>query len=88
MTEALTREIIGSLSWKILYAHDLMLVAESIELLEKKLLVWKEQLDRNGMRLNEKKTRVKLLEKNCGKTDKGAQWMCVMCGKGVGSNSI
>ena len=49
--EILTSEIRG-LSWKILYADELMLVAENKESLKKKELVWKKQLVDKGMRLN------------------------------------
>ena len=86
--EALTSEIIEGLPWEILYADDLMLLTESKKSLKKKRLVWKEQLNRKSMRLNAKKTKFMSSGKNFGETKKDANWPCVICGKGVGSNFI
>ena len=82
--EALTNEIREDLPWKILYADGSKLVADSMKSLKRKVLMGKEG---KGMPLNVKKTKIMLSRENCGETDKGAKWPCVMCG-GVVSNSI
>ena len=86
-TEALTNEIREDLLWKILYAEGLILVADSMESLKKKVLVGKERLEGKGMPLDVKKTKIMLSRENCGETDQGAKWLCVMHG-GVGRNFI
>ena len=71
--EALTNEIREGLLWKILYADGLKLVADSMESLKRKVLMGKEQVEGKGMPLKVKKTKIMLLRKNCGETDKGAK---------------
>ena len=68
--EALTNEIREGLPWKILFANDLLLVADRMVSLKRKMLVGKEQLEGKGMPLNVKKTKFMLSRKNCRKTDK------------------
>ncbi|EYC36369.1 hypothetical protein Y032_0903g2962 [Ancylostoma ceylanicum] len=54
--DAITRDIQKSHPWCLLYADDVMLAAETREELEEEVQLWKERLQRYGLRLNIAKT--------------------------------
>jgi len=56
--EAISREFRVALPWELLYADDLAVIAETEEELIKRLHVWKENVESNGMRVNMNKTKV------------------------------
>ena len=56
--EALSRNFRGGLPMELLYADDLVLMAESEELLMVKLRKWKEGMEEKGLRVNMGKTKV------------------------------
>ena len=86
--DVLSREIRGGLPWELLYADDLVLMAESEAELKQKLLTWKSALEAKGLKVNVNKTKVMF----GGKWRKDAaghvKHPCGVCGKGVGSNSV
>ena len=47
--EAVTREVREGLPWELLYADDLVLVAESWEELKEKLIKWKSAMEKKGL---------------------------------------
>ena len=55
--EALSRQFRVGLPYKLLYADDLVVMAESKELLLEKLM-WKENMESKGLRVNMGKTKV------------------------------
>ena len=76
------------LPWELLYADNLVLMAESIEKLKWNLLRWKECMEVKGLKLNIVKTKVMVSGKNCGDVERPGKWPCTVCGKGVWSNAI
>ena len=50
--EAISREFRVALSWELLYADDLAVIAETEEELIKRLNEWKENVESKGMRVN------------------------------------
>ena len=56
--EALSREFRTGLPWELLYADDLVLMAESFEELETKFLKWKTGMEQKGLCVNADKTKV------------------------------
>ena len=56
--DVIGNEIKSGLPWEVLYADDLVLMAESEEELKEKLLNWKQALESKGMKVNTKKTKV------------------------------
>jgi len=56
--EALSREFRVALPWKLLYADDLVVIAETEEDLVKRLNEWKDFVENRGMRVNMNKTKV------------------------------
>jgi hypothetical protein len=56
--EALSRHFRDGLPFELLYADDLVLMAETEELLMEKLRLWKENMETKGVRVNLGKTKV------------------------------
>ena len=55
--EALSREFRTGVPWELLYADDLAVIADSLEECIAKLKAWKSGMERNGLRVNMKKTK-------------------------------
>jgi len=58
VTEAISREFRVTLPWELLYADDLVVIAETEEDLIKRLNEWKTNVENRGMRVNMNKTKV------------------------------
>ena len=86
--EALAREFRSGLPWELLYADDLVIIAESMEELAMKLEKWQKGMESKGLRVNTKKTKVMICGYDEGPVLKSGKWPCGVCRKGVGSNSI
>ena len=82
--EALSREFREGLPMELLYADDLVLMAESRELLMEKLRKWKNGMEAKGLRVNAGKTKVM----QCRVSRFQSEDPCSVCRKGVGDNSI
>ena len=86
--DTLTKKFRRGLPFELLYADDLVLIAESeLELLDR-LSVWKEGLEEEGLRVNMGKTVVMTCQTKSGHVMDSGRWPCGICKKGVGSNSI
>ena len=55
--EALSREFRTGCPWELLYADDLVIVAESLEELKLKLKTWKDSLEQKDLKVNAGKTK-------------------------------
>jgi hypothetical protein len=86
--EALSRKFRGGLPMELLYADDLVLMAESEELLLEKLRKWKTGMEEKGLRVNMGKTKVMRCQVDAGQVVKTGKYPCGVCQKGVGTNSI
>ena len=56
--EALSREFRIGYPWELLYADDLVIVAESLKELKIRLTNWKSRLEEKGLKVNVGKTKV------------------------------
>jgi len=74
-----------ALPWELLYADDLVVIAETKEDLIKKLNGWKNNVENRGMRVNMNKTKVIISGERQKPVQKAARWPCGVCGI---SNSI
>ena len=86
--EALSREFRTGLPWEMLYADDLVIMADSIEELITRTKDWKTNLESKGLRVNMKKTKVLCSGKNMNVLADSGKSPCGVCRKGVGRNSI
>ena len=86
--EALSRELCVALPWELLYADDLVVIAETENDLIKRLNEWKDFVENRGMRVNMNKTKFMIIKERQKITQKAVRWPCGVCGRGVGSNSI
>jgi len=86
--EVLARRVKEGLPWELLYADDLVLIAESMDGLKEKMNKWKECMEAKGLKVNIGKTKVMASGKACGEVERTGKWPCAVCRKGVGVNSI
>jgi len=86
--EAISREFRVALPWELLYADDLVVIAETEEDLIKRLNEWKNNVENRGTRVSMNKTKVMMSGERQKPLQKAARWLCGVCGRGVGSNSI
>ena len=50
--KALSTEFRTSCPWELLYVDDLVLIAETLDLLMEKLKLWKDNMENKGLRVN------------------------------------
>ena len=86
--EALSREFREGLPIELLYADDLVLMAESEELLMEKLRKWKTGMEGKGLRVNAGKTKVMQCRVSRFQSEDSGEHPCGVRRKGVGNNSI
>ena len=88
--EALSREFRSGCPWELLYANDLVFIAESLGELKVRLKNWKDGLEEKGLKVNVGKTRTSLvLVHNVLKVKiASVKFPCGIFMKGFGVNSI
>ena len=87
--EALSREFRIGCPWKLLYADDLAIVAESLEELKIRLKNWKSGLEEKGLKVNVGKTKVLCSRHDATKSKIASiKHPSCVCMKGIGANSI
>ena len=86
--EALSREFRVGCPWELLYADDLVVIAETLEELLLRLDDWKRKFKEKGLRLNVDKTKVLISGRNLYTLKKSGKFPCGVCFSGVGRNSV
>ena len=87
--EALSRESRIGCPWELLYADDLVIVAESLEKLKIRLRNWKSGLEEKGLKVNDGKAKVLCSRHDATKSKiASVKHPCGVCMKGGGANSI
>ena len=86
--EGLSREFRVGCPWKFLYADDLVLMVETLEDLKKKLIIWKDNIEAKGLRVNVHKTKLACSKHSLSVESNPVKWLCSICHKGVGISSI
>ena len=86
--EALSREFHSGVTWEDLYADDLVFIAESLEECVRRLLTWKEAMEKKGLRVNAGKTKIIICGMGLDLLQSSGEFPCAICRTGVGSNSI
>jgi len=86
--EALSREFKEGVPWELFYADDLVLIAETEELLLEKFKRWKVGIEAKGLRVNMGKTKVMKCQVGLGQVEDTGKYPCGVCKSGVGANAI
>jgi len=81
--EMISRELRAGLPLALLYADDLILMAESEESLCNKIVKWKSGLEVKGFKMNTGKTKVMFSCYMKDKLEEKGKWPCGVCKKGV-----
>jgi len=86
--EALSREFRVALPRELLYADDLVVIAETEDDLIKRLNEWKDFVENRNVRVNMNKTKVMISGEWQKIMQKTIRWSCGVYGRGIGNNSI
>ena len=86
--EALSREFRAGVPWEDLYADDLVIIADSLEECVRRLLIWKEAMEKKGLRVNAGKTKVMICGTGLDLLQSSGENPCAVCCTGVGNNCI
>ena len=86
--EALSREFRSGVPWEDLYADDLVIIAELLVEFVRRLLTWKEAMEKKGMRVNAGKTKIMICGMRLDLLQSSGEFPCAICHTGVGSKSI
>ena len=78
----------GGVHWEDLYADDLVIIADSLEECVRRLLIWKEAMEKKGLRVNAGKTKVMICGTGLDLLQSSGKYPCAVCRTGVGNNSI
>ena len=73
--------------WEDLYADELVIIAESLEECVRRLLTWKEAMEKKGLRVNAGKTKIMICGTGLDLLQSSGEFPCAVCRTGVGSNS-
>ena len=86
--EALSWEFRSGVPQEDFYADDLVIIAESLEECVRRLLTWKEAMEKKGLRVNAGKTKIMICSTGLDLLQSSGKFPCAVCHTGVGSNSI
>ena len=86
--EMICRELRAGLPLELLYADDLVLMAESEERLCDKIVKWKSGLKAKGLKMNAGKTKVMFSCSMKDRVEEKGKWPCGVCKKRVDNNTI
>ena len=86
--EALSRHFRTGCLWELLYADDLVIIAETLSELLEKFRTWKANLECKGLQVNVGKTKILVSAHNATKPVDSSKFPCGVCNKGIGNNSI
>ena len=77
--QAIAENFKKGLPWELLYADDLVLMAESKPELEKRLLEWIMRLKEKSLRVNIGKTKVMNCKEGEGQVENSDKYPCGIC---------
>ena len=86
--EALSREFCSAIPWEDLYADDLVIITESLKECVRRLLTWKEAMEKKGLRVNAGMMKLMICSTGLDLLLSSGEFPCTVCCTGVGSNSI
>ena len=86
--EALSQEFQAGVPLEDLYADDLVIIADSLAECVRRLLKWKEAMEKMGLTVNAGKTKVIICGKGLDILQSSGEYPCAVCRTGVGNNRI
>ena len=86
--EALSHEFRAGVPWEDLYADDLVIISDSLEEYVRRLLIWKEAMEKKGLRVNAGKAKGMICGTGLDLLQSSGEYPCIVCRTGVGNNSI
>ena len=86
--ETLSQEFGSGVPWEDLYADYLVIISESLEECVRRLLTWKEAMEKKGLRVNAGKMKIMICSTDLDLLQSSGEFPCAICHTGVGSNSI
>ena len=87
--EALSREFRTGTPWELLYADDLIIIAESLEECRRKLIRWRAEMKKKGLHVNLPKTKFMISGNGLVVLKDKGKYPCAVCRCGVGiTNAI
>ena len=86
--EALSCEFLAGVPWEDLYADDFVIIADSLEECVRRLLIWKEAMEKKRLRVNAGKTKVMICGTGLDLLQSSGEYPCAVCRTGVDNNSI
>ena len=86
--EALSCKVPSGVPWEDLYADDLVIIAKSLEECVRRLLTWKEAMEKKGLKVNEGKKKIMICSAGLYLLQSSGEFLCAVCYTEVGSNSI
>ena len=86
--EALSREFRTGCPWELLYADDLVIIANSMKELLEKLKIWKKGMEEKGLRVNMGKTKIMVSGPQMDVLRKSGKYPCAVCLTGTRRNAI
>ena len=86
--KALSLEFRAGVPTEDLYADDLVIIADSLEECVRRLLIWKETMEKKGLRVIAGQTKVMICGTGLDLLQSSGVYPCAVCHTGEGNNSI
>ena len=77
--EALSQEFSSGVPWEDLHADDLVIIAESLDECVRRLLTWKEAMEKKGLRVNAGKMKIMIFGTGLDLLQSSGEFLCVCC---------
>ena len=77
--EALSCEFCSEVPWEDLYADDLVIIAELLEEYVRRLLTWKESMEKKGLRVNAGKAKIMICGTGLDLLQSSGEFPCAVC---------
>ena len=79
MLEAFSREFRAGVPWEDIYADELVIIAYSLEECVRRVLMWKEAMEKNGLRVDAGKTKVMICGTGMDLLQSSGEYPCAVC---------
>ena len=81
--QEVTKDVRGKSLWELLYADDLVIIAELEEQVVRRFNEWKRELETRGVKVNMDKTKMIIVGREPAVRPQRGRYSCGVCGEGV-----